>query len=133
MVMNHKNMEKEMQQYFSRELLQSMPTNTMKQLMKCTKTDGEFYSFDGEINYTKSFSRITRPLLAISGGMDQLITPASVEKFFPTISSQDKKHIVLSKENGFEEDYGHADILLGKNVEKEVFPIISDWFKSHIK
>jgi hypothetical protein len=40
------------------------------------------------------------------------------------------KMIAFGKEYGNETDYGHVEILMGKNAEKEVYPEILKWLNS---
>ena len=37
------------------------------------------------------------------------------------------KQIVLSLKNGFSADYGHGDLIMGRNSPKEVYPKVAEW------
>jgi hypothetical protein len=39
--------------------------------------------------------------------------------------------VVLNKANGFSADYGHGDLLLGRNAPGEVFPRVAEFLERH--
>lgn len=45
--------------------------------------------------------------------------------------SPNKKFVCLGPSSGFSDHYGHFDILMGKHVEQEVFPLIHDFLTEH--
>ena len=90
---------------------------------------GHISSLDGHLNLTESLGAIKVPCLLIAGGRDELVSPVNVRFVFDEISSELKNYIVASREYGFEEDYGHGDLLLGKNVDQEMYPIINGWLE----
>ncbi len=131
MIYNPHNIEKPVIKLFHREMLQSIPTNVLKQFL-LTANKEELVGFESNYSYTAQYHKITRPLLCITGGGDKLVSVQAVQAFFPDVSSVDKTHIILSEENGFVAEYGHADMLLGTHAEKEVYPIISDWLERRV-
>jgi hypothetical protein len=38
-----------------------------------------------------------------------------------------KRLLLLGRETGCQHDYAHHDLLLGKNVHTEVFPLLERW------
>ncbi len=71
------------------------------------------------------------PLLSIYGVSDCFIPEANARIFFEALPKKDKKMIMLSKANGCEQDYGHADVALGANGRDEVYGAVADWFDAH--
>jgi pimeloyl-ACP methyl ester carboxylesterase len=72
-------------------------------------------------NYADNMPKITLPILFITGEKDY--SPAGVKSSgYDSVASEMKKFVNLRS-------YGHIDLLMGSNVEKDVFPLISDWIK----
>lgn len=77
--------------------------------------------------YESSLERITSPLLVMGGAVDGLCPVAALRAVYERASSEHKRLLVLSRENGCAHDYGHHDILFGRNVEREVYWPILRW------
>jgi pimeloyl-ACP methyl ester carboxylesterase len=90
--------------------------------------NGELTSADKKFNYTRNLHKIKVPILFIVGVKDKMGSPESARYAFENVSSKDKKAIVFSKANGHSADYGHCDLVLGKNPE-EVYSYIYGWLK----
>ncbi|MCB0218354.1 MAG: alpha/beta fold hydrolase [Chrysiogenetes bacterium] len=71
--------------------------------------------------------RFSHPVMLISGQKDLLVPPTLVRDTFEALGSTEKSQINCAKAEGFSADYGHGDLLVGRNVAKEVFPRIQDW------
>ncbi len=72
-------------------------------------------------NYTRNMHLITLPVMFITGDRDY--NPRMVESFAYEIVSSVKKEFVRLP------GYGHIDMLMGRNVASEVYPLISAWIK----
>ena len=46
---------------------------------------------------------------------------------FEHVGSTDKTYREMGLTNGCQADYGHFDLVVGKNVRDEVYPVIRDW------
>jgi pimeloyl-ACP methyl ester carboxylesterase len=90
----------------------------------------EFRTFDRAHSYDQNLGSVAQPLFFIAGAKDYLVPPASVATIYDRIASTRKAFSVLGREHGQEEDYGHGDLLIGKNVRHEVFPLILEWLLS---
>jgi fermentation-respiration switch protein FrsA (DUF1100 family) len=101
----------------------------LAQLLDWTR-NGEFRSYDKRISYEQDFRTVRRPLFLMAGAKDTLVPPASVAAAYDRVASDRKDFLVLGRDGGQEEDYGHGDLLVGKNVRREVFPRIRDWLVS---
>ena len=83
-------------------------------------------------NYAEGLKSSSVPILFIGGSKDFLMPPDSVcaaSEYPDNLGERVCK--IMGKETGCDEDYGHVDLLVGKNVEKEVFPAIDEWLESH--
>ena len=88
---------------------------------------GSIISRDGKFNYTQHLPDITAPILIMAGGADDFLTEDLLLNAYNTVSSRDKNIRIFSTQRGFSTDYGHCDLVLGKNSEKEVYPVIAQW------
>jgi pimeloyl-ACP methyl ester carboxylesterase len=90
----------------------------------------EFRTYDGRHSYEECLRNVRQPLFLIAGAKDLLVPPKSVEAAYDRIASDRKDLFILGREQGQEEDYGHGDLLIGKNCSREVFPRIVQWLES---
>jgi len=88
---------------------------------------GSIISSDRKYNYADNMRRINVPILIMGGSADGFVNKEALMAPYIRVSSRDKNIIIFSKENGYSTDYGHCDLLLGKNSEKEVYPVILEW------
>ncbi len=86
---------------------------------------------DGEVDVFGSLHRLHAPLFAIFGADDPLTPPKTVDSFHEKISAPEKKMLLLSKENGFADDYSHLDLVFGKEAPAEVYRPIAEWLQAH--
>ena len=71
-------------------------------------------------DYTENLSKINVPVLLIAGSKDLSDSAENIQKTFDMIGSGNKTLYIIP-------DYGHVDLLLGKNVEVDVYIKIKDW------
>ncbi|HUW62395.1 MAG TPA: alpha/beta hydrolase [Candidatus Bathyarchaeia archaeon] len=86
---------------------------------------------NGQIDVFASLRRLHTPLFAIFGAADPLVPAQTVDAFFEKVTAPNKKMLLLSKDNGFADDYSHLDLVFGKEAPGEVFQPIVDWLKAH--
>lgn len=87
---------------------------------------GRFVADDGT-DLVAGMSRIQTPALFMVGEADQLAANGSIQAAYEAFGSAEKKLVVLGKQHGQRDEYGHMTILLGGAVYEEVFPQIADW------
>ncbi|MBL7071655.1 MAG: alpha/beta fold hydrolase [Candidatus Omnitrophica bacterium] len=88
---------------------------------------GEILSSDRRFSYTGNMHRIKVPILIMGGGKDGFVDAEALKNVYDTVSSRDKDFVVISKANGYSADYGHCDLVIGKNAEQDVYPVILNW------
>jgi len=88
---------------------------------------GSIISSDKKYNYTANMNLVAVPILIIAGGADAFVSEEELRESYEAVSSRDKSIIICSKENGYSADYGHSDLLIGKDSGKEVYPVILGW------
>lgn len=74
-------------------------------------------------DYTENMDLVTAPMLFITGEKDFANWEAIKRYGFDRVSSERKDFVMLP-------GYGHTDLVMGKNVSEEVYPLIADWMDS---
>eukprot|EP01097_Dermamoeba_algensis_P005870 TRINITY_DN3698_c0_g5_i1.p1 TRINITY_DN3698_c0_g5~~TRINITY_DN3698_c0_g5_i1.p1 ORF type:complete len:322 (-),score=66.50 TRINITY_DN3698_c0_g5_i1:59-1024(-) len=71
------------------------------------------------------------PVMLLGGTKDVQCPPVAIERmagYLKEVYPEEKLRVqFLGKSHGHEDDYGHFDLLVGKRVEREVFPEIEFW------
>jgi pimeloyl-ACP methyl ester carboxylesterase len=75
---------------------------------------------DGAVDYRALLPRTTQPALFVSAEKDGLAPPAVVEAAFRRWGGP-KRYWAAGR------DYGHLDLLVGRNAPEVVFPIVRDF------
>ena len=90
-------------------------------------SEGKFAGPSGR-PYLQGIEESKTPLLAISGAKD-IMAPQKAVLSVCEASADGcvRESVILGKQTGLEQDYGHVDLLLGKRAREEVFPIIEKW------
>ena len=70
------------------------------------------------------------PLLGLSGVADTTDPAKYCQRFYRQYGGP-KEDVLLSKANGFSEDYGHIDMVVSRPAEKDVWPLISRWLSAY--
>ncbi len=90
-----------------------------------------FRSATRKIDYSRRFDHVKRPLLVVAGQNDVLAPPRDVFAAYERAGTADKRYVNMSRRDGFSADYGHADLVLGKQALGEVLPHVVDWLHRH--
>jgi pimeloyl-ACP methyl ester carboxylesterase len=114
-----------------RELLNNifspMSRKELKQIAKSIRQE-EFRSLDGTLRYAEVLPKQSLPTLVIAGRAD-LISPADRSyAYYSLIGAKEKSFILAGRAEGFSTDYGHACLAMSWAAQRELFPIIGDWF-----
>ena len=73
-------------------------------------------------DYTLNMGLIQAPMLYITGDMD-FANWEGIERYgYDRISSAEKKFVMLP-------GYGHTDLVMGRRVADEVYPLIAEWME----
>ncbi len=69
-------------------------------------------------DYAEAMPMITLPLMFVTGQED--FSPRGVEATYRTVSSGTREFVKL-------DGYGHIDLLIGRNVSRDLYPIVCGW------
>ena len=111
-------------------VLDDMSGALIRQFARWSKDD-VFDSNDGRVDYRAGLAKATTPFLLVAGASDDLAPPRGVERVHGLLGSSDKTYRLLSKATGAQMDYGHGDLVFGRDAPGEVFPLVADWLDLH--
>ena len=83
------------------------------------------------VDVREGLKHLRTPLLAIFGAGDPLVPLANARRFFDAIALDDKRMLMLSRENGSHADYSHVDLAFARHGETEIHAPIIHWFRQH--
>lgn len=92
----------------------------------CQAIDGSgLKSLDGSIYADRLVEQgYGFPILSVAGSEDIQCPPMAAARF-------GTEHIVFGQAFGQQEDYGHDDLIMGKNAKTETWPVYVDWLEKH--
>jgi len=123
---NPENTSDQVKNQLLRSSLNNISKREIKQFIHMTENGG-IYSVDGKIPYKENLKNIQVPVYLIAGRRDELADPAVVREVYERIGSKDKSFEVFSRADGYVADYGHTDLIFGKEAHVEVHPKIVEW------
>jgi len=89
-------------------------------------------SHDQGIDYRKNLARITVPTLLVAGLRDPLSPVAAVESTLEAMPGVAEGRVLLAgRISGMSSNYGHLDMLVGRNADRDLFPHLLAWLDSH--
>lgn len=86
-----------------------------------------FRSIDQRRDYRAELARIVEPILFLAGPRDQLSPPDAVKETHDAVGSSEKQFVLFSRAQGKRVNYGHFDLVIGREAPAEVFPVVGDW------
>ena len=126
------NTEKEVEHALKSLSTNNESPNVLKQFAAGIET-GEILSLDRNTSYTANLKNIKVPALLIAGRRDHLGTPMIVRYVYDNITSSDKTMFVAGRADGLAEDYGHVDLVMGTNSDKDINIPITNWLNERNK
>jgi pimeloyl-ACP methyl ester carboxylesterase len=116
---NMRNVERPVYRRLLMNALENLQPGVVDQFAACIRDDS-FCSADGSLNYRALFPRCRQPALFVAGEKDGIAPPKAVLAAFRAWGGP-KRFWVAGH------DYGHADVLLGRDAPEVVFPVIRDF------
>ncbi|WP_259754165.1 lysophospholipase [Pseudomonas sp. GCEP-101] len=73
--------------------------------------------------------KATLPVLAIGSDGDLQDPAWACRKLLEQFGSQVRQFLRLGRRHGFSEDFGHVEMLISKNAQREVWPLLHYWLE----
>jgi pimeloyl-ACP methyl ester carboxylesterase len=127
---NPENMTDETLACLLSNAVENLPSSLVRQLADAYRNKHQ-RSYYGTFSIRDNLHRIRTPTLIIAGAVDGLTPPDDLRFVFERISSPNKEFVVVGRESGARLDYGHVDLILGKDAPEDVFPMIAAWIARH--
>jgi pimeloyl-ACP methyl ester carboxylesterase len=123
LAINMRNVERSVYRRILANAIENLQAGVLEQFAAFIREDA-FRSMDGRRDYRAALSGCGQPALFVSAEKDGLAPPAVVEAAFRRWGGPKRYH-------AFGRDYGHSDLLLGRNAPEIVFPVIRDFLVEH--
>ncbi len=108
--------------------IENVPGPVFRQLSEWVTKD-VCRSADGTRDYRAGLSACRQPALFLAAPRDPLAPPEVVRASFEAWGGP-KTYVEFRRDAGHSADYGHTDLLLGRNAAAEVYPVVSGWLAS---
>lgn len=90
----------------------------------------EWGTADG-VSWEEGLSKITVPIYCLGASKDFYCPPEANERVIDHVASKRKQYRMFSLANGDRADYGHGDLVVGRDAPDDVFPSLLDWLKQN--
>ena len=87
---------------------------------------------DRERDWWTGLSEVRVPLLTVAAVGDRQDPVWACRKLFEQFGSTDGQFLVLGRQQGFSEDFGHVEMLVSKAAQNEVWPRVLQWLEQHM-
>jgi pimeloyl-ACP methyl ester carboxylesterase len=104
--------------------VQDVPRGLMFQFRDWVEHDA-FRSKDAAVDYRARLHGVATPVLVIEAPQDGLADVTAVRRALPLLPAAE--HVVAGRENGCRVDYGHIDVLFGRDAPDDVHPRLLDF------
>lgn len=84
---------------------------------------------DAEHDWLAGLKQLQIPLLAVAGEGDRECPPLACRALFERFASVDRQFVNLARAHGFQQDYDHVQMLVSKQAQAEVWPLVQRWLE----
>jgi pimeloyl-ACP methyl ester carboxylesterase len=94
--------------------------------------EDRFQAEGGTRDYRALLAEVQAPTLLLHGPRDPFAPADAIEATANALSAvSDKVTVLASRMSGMSANYGHLDLLLGQNAQRDVFPHLLKWLDLH--
>ena len=79
--------------------------------------------------WSERLGDFTRPVLVMVGAADRQRPAPAVRGTYEALGSMDKTFVCAGVADGFPVDFGHDDLIAGRDAPTTVFPVIAGWLE----
>lgn len=84
---------------------------------------------DAERDWWAGLAEVKVPVMAVTAVGDTQDPAWACRKLFEQFGSSVSEFLCLGKKNGFSGDFGHVEMLVSKEAQREVWPLIEQWLR----
>lgn len=111
--------------YFPSKALKMGPENESKQVMRdCCRIVEQA---KGKSDFWSGFEAIRCPVLAFGSDGDRVDPMLGCEAFIKPMLNSKKLFVRLGRQYGHKQDYDHVGMVVSKDAQGEVWPMVSSW------
>jgi pimeloyl-ACP methyl ester carboxylesterase len=126
--LQHDNVDRDYIRKLMFRAVQNVPRGVLLQFRDWVMHD-TFRSKDGTVDYRARLIHTRTPVLVVAAPNDKLARVDAVARALPLLSRPE--YLLASRTEGFRADYGHIDIVFGKEAHDDVFPRLLDYLVRH--
>jgi len=82
---------------------------------------------DQQSDWWAGLAEAQMPLLAVSARADKEDPAWACRKLFEQFGAAEKTFVLLGRQEGYSDDYGHIEMLVSKSAMAEVWPMVASW------
>jgi pimeloyl-ACP methyl ester carboxylesterase len=124
----HENVDRDYIRKLMFRAVQNVPRGVLLQFRDWVMHD-TFRSKDGTVDYRARLVHTRTPVLVVAAPNDRLARIDAVARALPLLTQPE--YLLASKSEGFRADYGHIDIVFGREAHDDVFPRLLDFLIRH--
>ncbi|MDP1915501.1 MAG: alpha/beta hydrolase [Myxococcales bacterium] len=121
------------QRYLLANAFADLWRGVLSQLERWIVTGRLTSSVTGEDLRTPALAITDVPTLVIGGSVDHLAPIDVTEQLFTELQARDKELVLVGEAFGHEVDYGHGDLIVGRDADRDVYPPILRFLERHAR
>jgi pimeloyl-ACP methyl ester carboxylesterase len=125
-LLNGLNCEPEVVNALAKEGIADVPIRLISEI---TTHAAKGFSTDGPYAYEAALRHIVAPVFALCGNVDRVAPASSVRLLVSRLVGPDVRYREMGVRFGDRADYGHVDLLMGRNAPDEVYPQLLDFLE----
>ncbi|RAU45468.1 MULTISPECIES: alpha/beta fold hydrolase [unclassified Pseudomonas] len=103
-------------------------------LVESLRWHGPFGRFgDKKDDWWSGLRHVNVPTLCVAAVGDTQDPPWACHELFEQIGGETKAFLLLGREQGFTEDFGHVQMLVSKAAQVQVWPRVEDWLNRQLQ
>ncbi len=103
------------------------PIGVALETLRWLRLFGRFGTTDKD--WWAGLAQVHVPLLAVGAAADRQDPPWACRKLLQQCSAAPSQFLLLGKDNGFSSDFGHIEMLVSKDAQREVWPLLEYWLQ----
>ncbi|MDP3232542.1 MAG: alpha/beta hydrolase [Myxococcales bacterium] len=121
------------QRYLLANVFADLWRGVLSQLQRWIVTGRFTSSVTGEDLRTPALGITDVPTLVVGGSVDHLAPLDVTQQFFTELQARDKELVLVGEAFGHEVDYGHGDLIVGRDADRDVYPPIVRFLERHAR